>query len=826
MEHPQFPFGVTAGPSQNAGLTNAADSHILDVQAVQSSLANNEGDVLAVITLDSEFEQGRSCTGKRWQTMQLRMSSQKLRSLDSKKINDMFDPKRQERVRRRLGFGLTPPGVEYVLDFTPPAEGPELADLTAALWLPRMVKLWFLAGYYLPPQITNTDTRGFHGRPLGDKAVGAMMALGHDDVCNSESCLNDLSLWEVDPNVRGIFEDQPLAATPKHIPAWRKIEDYCRIRHRASIMRLLRAINGDGLLLNSASRMWTVAQVAIHLEVPRVVVDPVTQWLVAPPNTKFIEMCPEKAFQLAYALRIPSVLIASFKILVSELAVDFAADTPSPRPPLYTWIERKRDDYGDFPSDPVEYAAIAMVDRIDNHLKSLLSDDALSNFCNRVEEWESLKLLEPIIMAMDDPGIATAQLKTSYSRLVSAIKAVFKRAVTESLLAPMEGHYLTLVEAQRSHYISPAESSSAQLLYQKLNDVQKALTPIFWETLDRKMNSTSLSESTYNGKQLYWIANDFVDQFRKANARRLIRVTTSGGPLDAAIPLLLDNFSLVHLIQKAVDAVHSLCQTVLDRKSHIDSAIPFFLSDHLLLSLDQRELDYLPIWAGGLDDDSGGVFQVAIPPAEMGPSEPGPAYHTGYTVPSNDSATAGGGTSGYGSTVAPSDLGIGNLDIYSDASTARSMDAQQSVTTGPARGRVVPVPESFVSDSFSNTVDNDYAEARFEMPAEHQHVGQAVAKYVEELGGSEADTLSQRADSDDMAWSTVESVRAADTIVSTQSAAAAAPATNQQTSSQSASTGLDGFGLEQVEDVNMDVDDSDDDRASTIDGSEFDLIEF
>jgi hypothetical protein len=72
--------------------------------------------------------------------------------------------------------------------------------------------------------------------------------------------------------VPGIYDEDPLGSGPKYIRPSRKIDDYCRIRHRVAIMRLLRAINGQGLLLNSAPRMWTVAQVAIHLEVPQVVV--------------------------------------------------------------------------------------------------------------------------------------------------------------------------------------------------------------------------------------------------------------------------------------------------------------------------------------------------------------------------------------------------------------------------------------------------------------------------------------------------------------------------------------------------------------------------
>lgn len=292
----QFPFRLTtAGEDMDPATANAADAHLLELQALtQTSQHTSIGNVLAVITFGSDFEQGIACDGRRWGNMQIRMSYDKLISLGSSKINEMFEPRRQQRIRRRLGFALLPPGIEYVLDFTPPAEGAELATLTASLWLPRMVKIWFLAGHYLPEAIVESGPSQYTKRPLGDKAVGAILALGHDDVCRSDACrpapnvpgrvvwvsandsfvsgMVDLKQWQVDPSIPGIVEEDPLAASPKYIPQWRKIEDYCRVRHRVTIMRVLRAINGCGLLINSATRMWTVAQVAIHLEVPRVVV--------------------------------------------------------------------------------------------------------------------------------------------------------------------------------------------------------------------------------------------------------------------------------------------------------------------------------------------------------------------------------------------------------------------------------------------------------------------------------------------------------------------------------------------------------------------------
>ena len=223
-------------------------------------------------------------------------------------------------------------------------------------------------------------------------------------------------------------------------------------------------------------------------------------------------------------------------------------------------------------------------------------------------------------------------------------------------------------------------------------------------------------------------------------------------------------------------------------KTYNEEPFQFFLSDHLLLpSLNSPEMDFLPIWANGLDDGSGGVFQDTIPPAEMGPSEPGPAYHTGHTIPTTGTRTAGTGTRDgnegddstmmgdddrfAGSIYGVSELGD-NLDRFEiisarsaqtatteTATVPNSLDAQRSVATtsaasstggvgsglgrlnldpgGPNRHRVVAVPSSTYSFSdisaesseefsLNSKEDGEYADAGYTQPAEHQAVGRAL----------------------------------------------------------------------------------------------------
>jgi hypothetical protein len=291
-----FSAGDKASPFSSLGLdgtrfsattANAIDAHLMEIASIRQLSDNDQGSVLAVVTFPKDDRLSRACDGEPWHDIRLRMDYGKLTGLGSKKIQDMFSPRAQARFRRRLDLEQLPPGIEHVLDFTPPSEGSDLADLTAALWLPRVVKLWFLAGLYVPDPLLENGL-GTLTRPLADKAVGAILALGHDDVCKGLGCkfgaewasvipltpasgLTDYREWHPKDGLPGIIEDNP-SARLGFIAPWRKVEDYCPIRHRVAITRVLKAINGDDLLLNSAVRLWTVAQVAISLEVPQVVV--------------------------------------------------------------------------------------------------------------------------------------------------------------------------------------------------------------------------------------------------------------------------------------------------------------------------------------------------------------------------------------------------------------------------------------------------------------------------------------------------------------------------------------------------------------------------
>lgn len=91
---------------------------------------------------------------------------------------------------------------------------------------------------------------------------------GHDDLCRRHA--------EVPiecPKRVGHESGLPwLDLADVRIPASRMIDDYCPTRHRANIIRLILAIEGHDLVLNSAPRVFTLTAVANILDCTNVVV--------------------------------------------------------------------------------------------------------------------------------------------------------------------------------------------------------------------------------------------------------------------------------------------------------------------------------------------------------------------------------------------------------------------------------------------------------------------------------------------------------------------------------------------------------------------------
>jgi len=125
-----------------------------------------------------------------------------------------------------------------------------------------------------------------------------------------------------------------------------------------------------------------------------------------------------------------------------------------------------------------------------------------------------------------------------------------------------------------------------------------------------------------------------------------------------------------------------------------------------LVCLDQSEWKYLPLWAGGNDDGSGGVFDDSVPFAEAGVSAaaPGPGFHTGLSSTGSseyERVVGGGSRDGESSSLHTSTVvnasggGSEQMDrrrvyeadsVWDEVMAAKDDDAGSSVVTGTDNG--------------------------------------------------------------------------------------------------------------------------------------------
>ncbi|CAK7211823.1 hypothetical protein SBRCBS47491_001253 [Sporothrix bragantina] len=207
-----------------------------------------------------------------------------------------------------------------------------------------------IPGAYRPSDGTQAADTGIVGERDIDTAntdgqTGEATA-ATDDATGSEPEVPEIFHAPADPAqlrdgcLSGSIWDLPLS------PEFR-IDDYCEIRHIANVIRLLLAMAGRPLLLNSAARVYTIAGLAklfrltssdvYHINATQVqshsnafgnrLRSIFQDWFFEQNNTSFIDILPEEAFIIAWNIKLPVVARVAYRILVAERALQEAGAT-------------------------------------------------------------------------------------------------------------------------------------------------------------------------------------------------------------------------------------------------------------------------------------------------------------------------------------------------------------------------------------------------------------------------------------------------------------------------------------------------------------------
>ncbi|KAL8997952.1 MAG: hypothetical protein Q9169_002874 [Polycauliona sp. 2 TL-2023] len=557
--------------------------------------------------------------------------SAKLQALRSPFFDKLLGPTAQFRtIRRRRLNGRLPERIKYVIDLTPPSEGEDAAWLMTELCCVEGVRDWYQASIR----------------------------------------------WECAHTLVGGRDEFV------QLPANLRAPEFSQIRHRSSIERVLNGIRDIDPNLDSAVKVYTTFTVARFFEITQSpLTDYIVRWLRAPPNSLFIEALPEIALKIGDGLRCHDLVRDPFAILVGEEALAILQDKSNLN---HTVSGRKKNDIPEAYRTRIEYASRSFNDRVSQTFEHLVEPEMtwmetlpqfrqLSNDNNKSREllvketkaamkafvrgtvygilWTDLVSAPKYDLGRSDWGEAlTLYPWTSQTELWNSLNTGGRLMTTTfwTVLKMVFGYWKTTITTktnisdwQDGVWETQLSTFKRDLMMQKHNIVeiryQYAEYLVARCCWDSQWNSNGLVKSTED--QTKWLANPSAKPGEEATISRDPEDVTgkdlevSESPKDNGKMscytegIDINGYKLWREIQ---EYIWSICHQMLEPPDLHNRDEPMNpIMTPTLVSIGEAEWKYLPLYAGGLDDESGGVFNDDVPMAEGGFSTAGPGVHTG-----------------------------------------------------------------------------------------------------------------------------------------------------------------------------------------------------
>ena len=594
-------------------------------------------------------------------------SSSTLKALNSSFFDQRLNPTSQHRVKRRRGLvNRIPDYIKYVIDLTPDSEGDVAAFLMTELCCPEAVRTWY-------------DTQ---------------------------------SRWSVSPTLIGgideftipVSVDQSSGNAMSRRQIMRSItSEYSAIRHRSAIERVLNVIHNGDPMLDSASKMWSTFVIAKHFDITE---SPLTNylvtWLRAYPNSVFIEIVPELTLKIADGTRCEELLRDSFAILVGEEAL------ASLRPSMAhtTVYGRRKYDVPEQYQTRIEYASKSFLDRILTTYEKLVhkSMEWIENLPEfqklvRYAQFSSSSSWNAFSSNMCASNIATVKLM---HKLKAYVRGAIWSVAHLGLKVKPDYDLGSLQTDELYPTVGPEE------FWETLNANERVLTYLFWYALKRSPLVSGKSnldpwnqwpskiQPSWDKQRMTMREEQGIEEIDPDEVLGLMdgylreagfygyhhqlppldqetretglsqALAYNGAPIASSFYYTPERFDLKSFEIEFLDYIAYVCDSMSgsrgsDGCSSMDLQITFSL-----FCLGESEWKYLPLYAGGFDDGSGGVFEDEVPPAETGFSTAGPKIHTGIGSSASSSeyefVSSRNGCSSYNTSTAVNDGFSDTLD--------------------------------------------------------------------------------------------------------------------------------------------------------------------
>ena len=561
-----------------------------------------------------------------------RMHSSSFRKLGSPYFETVFRSTQQHRVlRRRRLVNKLPRGVKYVIDLSPPSEGDDAVWLATQLSCSDSIRRWY---------------RGRDRWRISPTLIGVpeeWMPYIDTEEARLERRRYYLEVAECCDYIHDKNErlDRILSSDVALPPA------LSPIRHRSAIKRILLAIDGQDPQLNSAPALWTTAALAEYFNISGrpcdPVVDYVIRWLRASPNTFFVEVLPEETLRIAENFRNEALCRESFAILVGEQALEVQycsrdGNHKSLVSKTRTIFGRNKGDIHEEWETRIGYARAALTERVRALSTRLLEVEWVDNLL----QFQALKDLN------------SKRLKVLADKVINLIKTWIRGWLYRRLCSELSCEKASNFD----EYLFPV--NGYQRTWNRLLPSERTFCQAFWMMIARGPldGNANLSGSDLGLSELWhWRENKICrDLVKNGVVKRITRSDVFEAVLDfngqSEIEACFEEpyvsrakiLDLAAIFEQAKEYINNVSDQMLGSPPS-DGVFEVEITNTLVY-LKDTETKYLPLWAGGNDDGSGGVFDDEVPIAEHGFTGAGPSIHTAISsASSTGSFTEVGGSS-------------------------------------------------------------------------------------------------------------------------------------------------------------------------------------
>lgn len=236
--------------------------------------------------------------------------SERLLATDSTYFRRLFTPAYQAKVRKQRGMSDNlPVGIKYVLDLTPPLLDDEALILLTELSCPSSVREW--ASKKKLWNLPRSCVGGFD-------ETEAVASGSNQETHQFEECCDHCSIEHgssesfdaIDPKIKDV--------NSKQLPL-----EYSSQRHREGIEHILHVLMGLNPTLDTPCKLWTFFGLAKFFDVATVpaVSGHIISWFYELNNIRFMEVHPEVVYRVACGTKSARLCREAFVALVADAAL-------------------------------------------------------------------------------------------------------------------------------------------------------------------------------------------------------------------------------------------------------------------------------------------------------------------------------------------------------------------------------------------------------------------------------------------------------------------------------------------------------------------------